>query len=83
MIALDVSRNMLSQDVERAALKSKTIVYLMDELQNDRIGLVILPAGHVQMPLTADHSNVVHINNASPEAVPTQGTVVAGSVLDR
>jgi len=30
------------------------------------------------MPLTADHSAArLYINNASPEAVPTQGTVVA------
>jgi len=81
MIALDVSRSMLSQDVKPSRLeKAKQLANkLMDQLQNDRIGLVIFAGrAYMQMPLTADHSAArLYINNASPEAVPTQGTVVA------
>lgn len=81
MIALDVSRSMLSQDIKPSRLdKAKQLANkLMDQLQNDRIGLVIFAGrAYMQMPLTTDHSAArLYINNASPEAVPTQGTVVA------
>lgn len=81
MIALDVSRSMLSQDVRPSRLeKAKQLANkLMDQLSNDRIGLVIFAGrAYMQMPLTADHSAArLYINNASPEAVPTQGTVIA------
>ncbi|MFT3749408.1 MAG: VWA domain-containing protein [Agriterribacter sp.] len=81
MIALDVSRSMLSQDVKPSRLeKAKQLANkLMDQLQNDRIGLVIFAGrAYMQMPLTADHSAArLYINNAAPDAVPTQGTVIA------
>lgn len=81
MIALDVSRSMLSQDIRPSRLeKAKQLANkLMDQLSNDRIGLVIFAGrAYMQMPLTADHSAArLYINNASPEAVPTQGTVIA------
>lgn len=47
-------------------------------MTNDRIGLVVF-AGHayLQMPLTTDHSAArLYVQNASPDMVPTQGTVV-------
>lgn len=81
MIALDVSRSMLSQDVKPSRLeKAKQLANkLMDQLSNDRIGLVVFAGrAYMQMPLTADHSAArLYISNASPEAVPTQGTVIA------
>lgn len=81
MIALDVSRSMLSQDIKPSRLeKAKQLANkLMDRLTNDRVGLVIFAGrAYMQMPLTADHSAArLYINNASPEAVPTQGTVIA------
>lgn len=81
MIALDVSRSMLSQDVRPSRLeKAKQLANkLMDQLSNDRIGLVIFAGrAYMQMPLTADHTAArLYINNASPDAVPTQGTVIS------
>lgn len=81
MIALDVSRSMLSQDVKPSRLeKAKQLVNkLMDQLSNDRVGLVIFAGrAYMQMPLTSDHTAArLYINNASPDAVPTQGTVIA------
>ena len=81
IIALDVSRSMLSQDIKPSRLeKAKQLVNkLMDQLSNDRVGLVVFAGrAYIQMPLTADHSAArMYINNASPEAVPTQGTVIA------
>lgn len=81
VIALDLSKSMLADDIKPNRLeKARQFLYrLMDELSDDRIGLVFF-AGHayLQMPLTTDHSVArIYIQNASPDAVPTQGTVVA------
>lgn len=80
MIALDVSKSMLAEDSKPNRLeKARQFVYkLMEALPNDRIGLVVF-AGHayLQMPLTSDHSAArLYVQNASPENVPTQGTVI-------
>lgn len=80
MIALDVSKSMLAQDVKPSCLdEAKQLVNkLMERLQNDRIGLVIFAGrAYLQMPLTSDHlAAKLYVNNASPDAVPTQGTVI-------
>ncbi|MFT3702197.1 MAG: VWA domain-containing protein [Agriterribacter sp.] len=84
MIALDVSKSMLAQDVKPSRLdRAKQLANkLMDQLQNDRIGLVIFAGrAYLQMPLTADHvAAKIYINNASPDAVPTQGTVIGDAL---
>lgn len=84
MIALDVSKSMLAQDVKPSRLEraKQLAIRLMDQLQNDRIGLVIFAGrSYLQMPLTADHiAAKLYINNANPEAVPTQGTVIADAL---
>lgn len=80
MIALDVSKSMLARDVKPSRLdEAKQLVNkLMERLQNDRIGLVIFAGrAYLQMPLTSDHlAAKLYVNNASPDAVPTQGTVI-------
>ncbi len=80
MIALDVSKSMLAQDVKPSRLeKAKQLVNkLFDKLQNDRVGLVLFAGrAYIQMPLTTDFGFArMYIQNASPEAVPSQGTVV-------
>ena len=84
MIALDVSKSMLAQDVKPSRLEraKQLATRLMDQLQNDRVGLVIFAGrSYLQMPLTADHiAAKLYINNASPDAVPTQGTVIADAL---
>lgn len=81
LIALDVSKSMLADDSKPNRLeKARQFVYkLMESLPDDRIGLVVF-AGHayLQMPLTSDHSAArLYVQNASPENVPTQGTVLS------
>ncbi|MEJ0081118.1 MAG: VWA domain-containing protein [Puia sp.] len=46
-------------------------------MQNDRMGLILFAGrAYMQMPLTTDHSAAkLYISEASPDAVPTQGTV--------
>lgn len=81
MIVLDVSKSMLAQDVKPSRLdKAKQLLYkLTDRLQNDRIGLILFAGrSYMQMPLTTDHGAAkMYISEASPDVVPTQGTVFA------
>jgi Ca-activated chloride channel homolog len=80
MIALDVSRSMLAEDVKPNRLERarQLINRLMDRLPNDRIGLVLFAGrAYLQMPLTTDHGAArIYVNSATPESVPTQGTVI-------
>ena len=80
MMVLDVSKSMLADDykpnrLERAKLFTAK---LMDQLPNDRIGLVLFAGrAYMQMPLTSDHAaGRLFLQAASPEAVPTQGTII-------
>ena len=78
MIALDVSKSMLSQDVKPSRLdKAKQCVSLLiDALGNNRVGLVVFAGQAVlQMPLTSDvAASKLYLSNATPDAVPLQGT---------
>lgn len=80
MIALDVSKSMLAQDITPNRLeRAKQLVNkLMDKMENDRIGLVLFAGrAYIQMPLTTDHGAAkMYIQNAGPETVPSQGTVI-------
>ena len=84
MVALDVSRSMLSDDVKPSRLiKAKQLVsVLMDRLDNNRIGLVLFAGqAYLQMPLTTDVSAAkLFISNASPDAIPVQGTVISDAL---
>ncbi len=79
MIALDVSKSMLAQDIKPNRLeKAKQLVSkLMDKLPNDRIGLVVFAGkAYLQMPLTIDHAAAkMFLSSISTDVVPTQGTV--------
>ncbi|MBX3254944.1 MAG: VWA domain-containing protein [Chitinophagaceae bacterium] len=81
MIALDVSRSMVAEDIKPSRLERarQLINKLMDRLQDDRIGLVIFAGrAYMQMPLTSDHTAAkLYVNNAGPDAVPAQGTVIS------
>ena len=81
VIALDVSKSMLANDIKPNRLeRAKQLTNrLMQRMENDRIGLVLFAGkAYMQMPLTADHGAArMYIQNAGPDAVPTQGTVIS------
>ena len=81
VIAMDVSKSMLAEDIKPNRLeRARQLVYkLMDQLPNDRIGLVLFAGrAYLQMPLTTDHAAArMYIQQAGPGVVPTQGTVIA------
>lgn len=84
MIALDVSKSMLAQDISPTRLdRAKQLLgKLIDRLANDRIGIVLFAGrAYLQMPLTGDHSAAkMFLSTASPESVPTQGTVLTDAL---
>jgi tetratricopeptide (TPR) repeat protein len=84
MIAIDVSKSMLAQDVQpnRLTRAKQLITNLIDKLGNNRIGIVLFAGkAYLQMPLTADFGAAkMLINTASTDIVPTQGTVIADAL---
>lgn len=80
MIALDVSKSMLAEDIKPNRLeRARQLVYnLMARLPDDRIGLVLFAGrSYMQMPLTTDHGAArMYVQQAGPDVVPTQGTVI-------
>lgn len=78
VIALDVSTSMLAEDVapNRLARAKNEIKKLLDELNGDRVGLVIFAGdAFIQCPLTTDYSALrLFLDVADPSLIPTQGT---------
>lgn len=81
MIALDVSKSMLAEDIKpNRLLRAKNFINtFIEQLNNDRLGIIIF-AGHayLQMPLTVDYSAAkLFLNTVNTDLVPTQGTAIA------
>ncbi len=80
MIALDVSKSMLAQDIKPSRLEraKQVVTKIIDNSPDDKIGLVIFAGrAYLQMPMTIDHvSAKMYLSSASPDDVPTQGTVI-------
>lgn len=84
IIALDVSKSMLAQDIQpdRLTRAKQLVMRMMDKMQNDRVALVVF-AGHayLQVPLTIDYGAMkMMLQNVTPDVVPTQGTVISEAV---
>ena len=73
MIALDVSKSMLAEDSKpnRLEVAKQLVNKLMNQLQNDRIGLILFAGrAYMQMPLTTDHGAArMYVQGAGPEVV--------------
>ena len=84
MIALDVSKSMLAQDIQPSRLeRAKQVVSkIIDNAPDDKIGLVIFAGrAYLQMPMTIDHEAAkMYLSTASPDDVPTQGTVISDAL---
>ena len=84
MVALDISRSMLVQDLkptrlDRAKLE---IASLISGLEGDEVGIVLFSgASFVQFPLTSDYATArTYLNHAGPNAISRQGTVIAEAI---
>lgn len=84
MIALDVSKSMLAEDLKPNRLEraKQLVTKLMEKMENDRVGLVLFAGrAYPQMPLTTDHGAAkMYLQTAGPDVVPSQGTVIADAL---
>ena len=84
IIALDVSKSMLANDIQpdRLTRAKQLIMRMMDKMQNDRLALIIFAGRpYLQVPLTIDYSAVkMTLQNVSPDMIPTQGTVFSDAI---
>ncbi|MGI8638069.1 MAG: VWA domain-containing protein [Segetibacter sp.] len=84
MVALDVSNSMLAQDIKPSRLERarQVLSKIIDKMGNNRLGMVVFAGqAFLQMPLTTDLAAAkMYVSNASPDAVPTQGTVIGDAL---
>ncbi len=84
IIALDVSNSMLAEDIQpdRLTRAKQAISRLVDDLDNDKIGLIIFAGdAYVQIPITTDYvSAKMFLSTISPNMVPKQGTAIGAAI---
>ena len=84
MVALDVSKSMLAQDIkpDRLTRAKLEISDLMDRLDGDEIGLVLFSgASFIQFPMTSDYGTArSFLNNARPEFISRPGTEIGDAI---
>jgi Ca-activated chloride channel homolog len=84
IIALDVSNSMLANDVtpNRMEASKRLVNRLIDELQNDKVGLIVFAGdAFVQMPITTDVlSAKIFLSSINTGIVPTQGTAIGAAI---
>jgi Ca-activated chloride channel family protein len=85
VIALDVSNSMRAEDLSPNRLQSakQAIARLIDNLHDDRIGVVIFAGqAYVQLPVTTDYAAAkLFLDNITTDMIPTQGTAI-GTAID-
>ncbi len=84
VVALDLSRSMLTEDVQPNRLRKARyfIRQMLTKLANDRVGLIVFAGNaYMQMPLTVDYAAAnLFLNSVSTEMVPTQGTAIGDAL---
>lgn len=85
IIALDVSNSMKAQDIKPSRLErsKQAISRLIDQLQNDRIGMIVFAGqAYVQLPITSDYAAAkLFLTTIDTDIIPTQGTCI-GCAID-
>ena len=84
MVALDVSNSMMAEDVgmDRLGLAKRTIERLINQLDGDRLGLVVFAGeAYVQCPITTDYGAMkLFLDQVSCDLVATQGTAIGNAI---
>jgi Ca-activated chloride channel family protein len=84
MVALDVSKSMLAQDIkpDRLTRAKMEISDLMDRLDGDEIGLVLFSgASFIQFPLTNDYDTArSFLESAGPNSISRPGTEIGQAI---
>ncbi|MCB0378121.1 MAG: VWA domain-containing protein [Bdellovibrionales bacterium] len=86
MVAVDVSRSMLAEDVKPSRLDhaKKEISHLLNILGGDKVGLLAFAGSAVLLsPMTTDKSALkMFLETLSPNSVETQGTELAKALFE-
>ena len=84
LLAVDVSRSMLSNDVQPSRLERVKLATqdLLNELQGDRVGLIAFAGkAFLQAPLTIDYDAAVDsINELDTKIIPEGGTNISDAI---
>lgn len=84
VIALDISNSMLAEDIQPNRLEraKQAISKLVDELENDKFGLVVFAGdAYVQLPVTTDYGAAkMVLATVDPKIAPNQGTAIGAAV---
>ena len=84
MIALDISKSMLAQDVQPSRLeKAKRLVaQLVDKMENDKVGMIVFAGdAFTQLPITSDYiSAKMFLESINPSLISKQGTAIGAAI---
>ena len=84
MIAIDVSNSMKAEDISPNRLErtKRSIEKLIENLHNDRIGLIIFAGqAFVQLPITSDYAAAkLFTSTVSSDIIPVQGTAIGAAI---
>ncbi len=84
IIALDVSRSMLAEDIKpnRLVRAKQAITNLVNRMQSDKIGMIVFAGdAYTQLPITTDYiSAKLFLENISPGIVSKQGTAIGSAI---
>ena len=82
VIALDVSNSMLAEDIKPSRIEraKQLISRMVDEMNNDKIGLIVFAGdAYTQIPITDDYPSVkMFLATTGPDMVSKQGTATPG-----
>lgn len=86
VIALDISRSMLAQDIRPSRLQAARLVLesLLPRLSGSQVGLVAFAGvAFPQSPLTQDHSAIrVYLQGLDPDLIPVGGTAIGRAIAE-
>jgi Ca-activated chloride channel family protein len=84
IIALDVSNSMLAEDIKpsRIVRAKQLIGRMVDEMDNDKIGLIVFAGdAYTQIPITDDYPSVkMFLSTTGPEMISKQGTAIGTAI---
>jgi len=84
IIALDVSNSMLAEDVRPSRMEraKQLIGRLVDDMNNDKVGLIIFAGdAYTQIPITDDYPSVkMFLSTTGPDMVSKQGTAIGTAI---
>lgn len=84
MIALDLSKSMLAEDVQpnRLYAAKTAIKNILKKMDGDKVGLVVFSANaYTQMPLSNDYASAInYLESLNTSTVPIQGTSISEAI---